>query len=377
MSDTEAGTRLRPRDAQDLAELVAGHAGALEPIGGGSKRQIGRPLQADPLVLDAFRGVVDYSAAELVLTAQAATPLAELDALLAAAGQRFAFEPPDFGTLLDAAGQPTLGGVIAANLAGSRRVTAGAARDHFLGFTAVNGRGELFAAGGRVVKNVTGYDLPKLLAGSWGTLAVMTEITVRVAPRAETEVTVIVDDRDASDAVATMTAALGAPLDVSAAAFDPRIGTALRLEGFPRSVASRCRELRRMLNGQDVRDIADAESASFWSAFAAASAFADWPVVWRISVPPADAPAVLASLQAERYVLDWGGGLIWAAWSAFDAARVRGAVREGHATLIKAPESNRARSCIHHVPTAAFATLAEKVKAAFDPDGKLNPGRMD
>ena len=175
---------LRPRDAADAADIVAGAQRPLEPVGGGSKRAIGRPIEADLLDLGELAGIVTYEPAELVLTAQAATPLATLDAALATHAQRLAFEPPDFGTLLGVRGEQTIGGVLAANLAGSRRVAAGAARDHFLGFNAVSGRGEQFKAGGKVVKNVTGYDLPKLLAGSWGTLAVLTDVTLRVTPAA-------------------------------------------------------------------------------------------------------------------------------------------------------------------------------------------------
>jgi glycolate oxidase FAD binding subunit len=368
---------LRPRDAVDLAEAIAGHPRALEPIGGGSKRSVGRPVDADVLDLAGLAGIVDYAGAELVLTARAATPLAEIERLLDAEGQRLAFEPPDFAVLLGSSQRPTLGGVIAANLSGSRRLAAGAARDHFLGFEAVSGRGELFRAGGRVVKNVTGYDLPKLLAGSWGTLAVMSEITVRVAPRPITERTLIVPDSSPEQAVATMTAALGAALDVSAAAFDPWRGTALRLEGFPASVAARETGLAALVGAVPAELLADDESLRFWHGIGAGDAFADWPVVWRVSVPPAQAPAVLASLRPERYLLDWGGGLIWAAYAAVDAARVRGAIRDGHATLLKAPADSRARTCIQQSPTAAIGTFAARLKRAFDPHDRLNPGRMD
>ncbi len=190
---------LQPTDEAELAACLAEGDGAFEIVGGGSKRAIGGHVDATPLSVAAMRGVVDYRPEELVLTARAATPLAEITRALAAAGQRLAFEP---GTLPGATHESqTIGGVLATNLAGSRRVTAGAARDHFLGFRAVNGEGKAFKAGGKVVKNVTGYDLPKLLAGSWGTLAVMTEVTLRAVPAAEHECTWVIGEGDVEIAV--------------------------------------------------------------------------------------------------------------------------------------------------------------------------------
>ena len=301
-----------------------------------------------------------------------------------------------FGPLLGReAGQGTLVGAVMGNLAGSRRVSAGAARDHFLGCEAVTGCGVLFKAGGRVVKNVTGYDVPKLLAGSWGTLAVLTSVTLRVAPLPETERTLVVPTATAEQAVAVMSAALGSPHDVSAAAFDPDVGCLLRLEGFAASVDARGAALARMLRAaSEVRggagaprhdaaarrgDIATAgadESRALWGEVGGATALAGWPVVWRISVPPTDAPRVLAALAPERYLLDWGGGLISAAFSAADAPRVRGALREGHATLFKAPPEARAANAVFQPQPAALVAAARRVKHAFDPDGRLSPGRL-
>src|SRR5438045_4268573 len=182
--------RLTPTDIDELREAVAEALAAEEPlevVGGGSKRRLGRPLQtAHTLELSRLSGIRDYAPSELVLTAGAATPLAEIERALSEHNQMLAFEPPGWGGLLgveDAA--PTLGGILACNLSGPRRIKAGAARDHFLGFSAVSGRGEIFKAGGKVVKNVTGYDLPKLMAGSYGTLAALEEATVKVLPQPE------------------------------------------------------------------------------------------------------------------------------------------------------------------------------------------------
>jgi len=377
MSTIAAQPPLAPSDAEELAEIVRTHPRPLEPVGGGSKRAIGRPVAADVLDLSAFTGIVAYEPDELVLTARAATPLATLEQVLAERGQRFAFEPPDFGPLLSVERTQTIGGVLACNLAGSRRIAGGAARDHFLGFEAVSGRGERFKAGGKVVKNVTGYDLPKLMAGSWGTLAVLTEVTLRVAPVPETERTLLVQADTPVRALEILTLAMDSSCDVSSAAYDPWQGAALRLEGFEASVESRLTALLELLGNAEIETLAHDRSRAFWIKHAGAHALADWPIVWRISVPPSDAPAVLASLEPERYVLDWAGGLILAAYAKLDPARVRGAVREGHATLIKAPVAARATTCSFQPPPASLAATFDRIKAAFDPDHRLNPRRLD
>ncbi|MEO8467784.1 MAG: FAD-binding protein [Gammaproteobacteria bacterium] len=367
---------LRPRDAADLAEIVAGARGPLEPVGGGSKRAIGRPVEADLLDLGELGGIVAYEPAELVVTARAATPLAALDAELSAHAQRLAFEPPDFGALLGTSGEQTIGGVLATNLAGSRRVAAGAARDHFIGFNAVSGRGERFKAGGKVVKNVTGYDLPKLIAGSWGTLAVLTDVTLRVTPMAELDRTLVFTSATPAASVAILSAALGSPHDVSAAGFDPALGSLLRIEGFAPSVAARADALCGELSATPVGVFDGAASRQLWHVHASAVALAAIPFVWRISVPPADAPAVLDKLRPQRYLLDWGGGLIWAGFDAFDAANVRAAFGSGHATLIKAPAAERAAAVVFQPQPSVAAAASARLKAAFDPRGILNPGRM-
>jgi glycolate oxidase FAD binding subunit len=257
---------LKPRDAKDVEAAVQSalaQGKALEVMGAGSKRRIGRPSQTDfTLDLSALAGVTLYEPEELVLSARAGTPLAEIEALTAAKGQELAFEPMDYGPLLGGpAGAGTIGGVLAANLSGPRRIKAGAARDHFLGLRAVSGRGESFKSGGRVVKNVTGYDLCKLLAGSWGTLAAMTEVTVKTLPKAAGEETVLVLGLDAASAVAAMVTAMRSACDVSGAAHLPanvavRVAvvagagtavTALRLEGVAPSVAHRKHMLQALL----------------------------------------------------------------------------------------------------------------------------------
>ena len=380
-SETQSGST--PASTAELAEILAADDQPLELVGFGSKRTIGRPVEAAPLNLTALNGVIDYRPAELVISVRAGTPLAEIESLLAGNRQRFGFEPPSLGPLLagDKDGPAarmtaqSIGGVLAANLSGSRRVTAGAARDHFLGVIAVNGRGDVFRAGGNVVKNVTGYDLPKLLAGSWGSLAVMSDVTLKVVPVAETEQTLLVPDDQPAEAVRTLSAALGSPHEVSSAGFDPWRGSALRLEGIEASVRARRDALLGMLASPDVETLEGQASRAYWQGHAAAEALAPWRVVWRLSVPPSDAPRIVDAIRPERYLLDWGGGLIWAAFDSVDSARVRGALRDGHATLIKAPADTRA--CRQQPPGAALAQMLDRVRRAFDPAGRLNPGRMD
>jgi glycolate oxidase FAD binding subunit len=358
-----------PRDEADLAECLAATRTPYELIAAGTKRELGCPVEAEALHVSALTGVLDYEPAEMVLTARAATPLHEVQAVLAAAGQRLAFDPPPGGTV---------GGVLAANLSGSRRVTAGAARDHFLGFRAVSGRGERFKAGGKVVKNVTGYDLPKLLAGSWGTLAVLTEVSLRAVPAAECEVTLCVPASDAAQAVRLMSASLGSMHEVSSAAFDPRDGLVLlRVEGFAAAVDSRVAALvEQLAAGAECETLRDARSRERWQTVGAGGdAFAS-RIVWRIGVAPTEAPRLVAEFEPERYVLDWGGGRMWLGCASLEPARVRAAVRGGHATLVKASPAERAATAVFPPLPVAHAELAARVKAAFDPDGRLNPGRM-
>src|SRR6185437_8794191 len=300
---------LKPRDAKEVEDAVRwalGNDRALELSGQGSKRAIGRPSQTDlTLDLTGLSGVTLYEPAELVLSAKAGTPLAEIEALLEENSQQLAFEPMDYGPLLGGeGGQGTLGGVIAANLSGPRRIKAGAARDHFLGFTAVTGRAETIKSGGRVVKNVTGYDMCKVLAGSWGTLAAMTDVTIKVLPKAEAEATVIVEGLDDARACAAMAAAMGSSCDVSGAAHlpdhmasyfgglpKPQAATALRLEGFAPSVTHRKEALAKLMKAfGPVALLDEKNSRTLWQSVRQVQPFATDAIrqrpLWRISCPP-------------------------------------------------------------------------------------------
>ena len=376
---------LKPRDGADLEAAIGwafSEGKALELVGHGTKRGIGRAAQWDmTLDMSGFSGVTLYEPAELVLSARAGTPLAEIEALVAANGQELAFEPMDYGPLLGRhAGAATIGGALAANLSGPRRIKAGAARDHFLGVTAVSGRGETFKSGGRVVKNVTGYDLCKLLAGSWGTLAAMTDVTVKVLPRAETEATLLVSGLDDARAVQAMTAAMGSSCDV----------TAFRLEGVAPSVTHRQAALEVLLKSYGpLETLAEVPSRKFWRAIRdvepfMATARPPERFLWRISTTPARGAEVgrmLAERAGAALLYDWAGGLIWAAMPPSDDADVpivRAAVAAagGHATLVRAPAVVRAVVDVFEPEAPALAALTKRVMESFDPHGVLNAGRM-
>jgi glycolate oxidase FAD binding subunit len=398
---------LHPATVDELRDAVAqavARGTPLEVFGGGSKRALGRPMQvAQTVCLDRLAGIVSYEPAELVLTAHAGTPLVDIEAALAERGQMLAFEPADWRGLLgsDGAGA-TLGGVLACNMAGPRRIKSGAARDHFLGFTAVNGYGEAFKAGGKVVKNVTGYDLCKLMAGSYGTLAVLAEVTIKVLPRPDEAATLVVLGLDDAAAIAALADGLNAPHEVSAAAHLPQAvaarsgipalasagaaATALRLEGPASSVAFRMKALRELFAARGAMiELRDGDSERLWRAIGAVQPLLpDERIVWRVSVPPASGPAAMAAVARTTDGVgfyDWGGGLLWLAIASNGgdggAAAVRAALGgSGHATLIRAPESLRAEVPVFEPQPAPLAALTRRVKDSFDPQHILNPGRM-
>jgi glycolate oxidase FAD binding subunit len=401
--------RLAPRDVQEVEQTISwavANGKTLEVVGRGSKRVIGRAAQWDAsLELSALTGITLYEPEELVLSAKAGTPLAEIEALVAASHQELAFEPMDYGVLLGGeTGAGSIGGAIAANLSGPRRIKAGAARDHFLGVTAVSGRGEIFKSGGRVVKNVTGYDLCKLLAGSWGTLAAMTDVTIKTLPKAETEETILVLDLDEATASKVTAAAMGSYGDVSAAAHLPEVvanriaalagvgtaATAFRLEGFAPSVAQRKAVLEKLLSPFGaLGTLPEEQSRSLWRAIRDVAPFAaSGPSgkrdIWRLSTAPTHGAEVGRALREKldaEVLYDWACGLIWAALPAADdanAAAVRAfvAATGGHATLIRAPAAVRAAVDVFTPEPGPLAALTDRVRKGFDPQRVLNAGRM-
>lgn len=385
-----SATLAPPDEAGVAAAIVAAHA-AREPLaieGRGTKRGLLRPVQAArTLSLRNVSGITLYKPAELVLSARAGTPVAEIEAALAEHGQHIIAEPPDLRAIFGGEDPATLGGIVAANLSGPRRIAWGAMRDHVLGLRFVNGAGEVLRSGGRVLKNVTGLDLCKLLAGSYGTLGVMTEVTIKVLPAPEATATLLIEVTDLDAGVRALSAGLGSPFGVSGAALLPGAPhvAALRLEDFAASVAYRMGRLRKELTRYGAARVIEGDaSRAFWREVRDAvplGARAD-DAVWRVSVRPSAGPAVAAAADAlgGRALLDWGGGLVWVAApataAAHDALVAAAAVSGGTCTLFRAPDSLRMAVPVLPAEPAPLAAIGARIKAALDPAGILNPGRM-
>lgn len=391
--------------AREIVHWAAAEGVPLEVVGGGTKRGFGRPVQVDgTLDVSGLAGIRVYEPEELVLSAEPGTPIAEIEAALAGHGQMLAFDPPDLGPLLgEPAGRGTLGGIVATNLSGPRRIRAGAVRDHILGVEGISGRGDGFKAGGRVMKNVTGYDIPKLMTGSLGTLAVLTHVTVKVLPLPAETRTVVLSGLDDAAAIAALSEALQSPYEITGAAHLPApvaarmeaqglgggtAATLLRVDGFPASVEFRCQWLTAQFAGRgDPRVIDGDAGARLWSQVRDVGPFAaqgDDRHVWRLSVAPGEAAGVArriaAALDAD-YFFDWGGGLIWLAVPPADdgsAAVIRGAIDGigGQATLVRAPAPVRSAVAVFQPMPGPLSALTARVKDSFDPRRILNPGRL-
>jgi glycolate oxidase FAD binding subunit len=384
---------LAPTSEDEVRDAVLDARARRQPIaieGGGTKRGLGRPVQAAAtLSLRKLSGITLYEPSEMVIGAWAGTPLAEVQAALDAKGQMLAFEPPDYRALLGSAGEPTIGAVAACGLAGPRRIMAGGARDSLIGVRFVNGRGEIVKNGGRVMKNVTGLDLVKLQAGAFGTLGVLTEAIFKVSPKPPAVATLVLEGLTDDRAVTAMASALGSPFEITGAAHwsaalnDGPAVTYLRIEGFPEQIAYRTGRLRDLLAPFGaLKEGAAAWRESIWARFGGG-----WPYwasqhafVWRASVPPSNGAALARSTGLAPF-FDWGGGLVWLGAQDADAAlagRVQAAAARlgGHATLLRAPLEFRAANPVFQTLDPAVQTLQAGLKASFDPDGILNPGRM-
>ncbi|WP_370267627.1 FAD-binding protein [Nioella sp.] len=373
---------MSPVDERELSEAVAGAEGPLRIVGGGT-RPVGRPVSGEVLSTRGLSGIELYEPGALTIVARAGTPLAEVEAALAAENQRLPFEPMDMRGLLGTRGEPTIGGVVAANAAGPRRIQAGACRDSLIGVRFVDGRGTVLKNGGRVMKNVTGYDLVKLLAGSYGTLGVVSEVSFKVLPGIETRACVLLNGLSNGDAVAAMAKALGSPYEVSGAAHTPagidgHPVTMLRLEGFSDSVAYRAGKLKELLAAfGDISVETDPERVQAgWTWVRDVETFQGREGdVWRISVKPSDGPGIAARAGGD-VLFDWGGGLVWALTAPGSDLRAELGDFAGHATLIRASEETRARLSVFQPEPAPVAALAEGLRRQFDPKGILNPGVM-
>ncbi|MGE3625858.1 MAG: FAD-binding protein [Hyphomicrobiales bacterium] len=397
----------RPGGEDELAAVIAEAAAGNAPLeieGAGTKRDIGRPLQTAARVSTSkLSGITLYEPSELFISVLAGTPLKTVEAELASNNQQLAFEPADLGPLLGGkAQQGTIGAVFATNLSGPRRVHAGAARDHFIGMRAVNGRGEAFKSGGRVMKNVTGYDLCRGLSGSWGTLAVMTEVTMKVLPKPEETRTLLIRGLTEDVAVEAMSAALSSPYEVSGALHlcgefagqmsekdlttRGRPVTLVRLENFSSFVEYRFEKLCGLLSAYGrIHALDNKRSIALWNEARSLKYLqAATGCLWRIVTPQRTAARIVAAIRKTLHckaAFDWAGGLVWLEIPpAADASviEVRKAVAEfgGHATLIRAEPSVRAAIDVFHPPAPGPAAITRKLKAVFDPHGILNPGRM-
>ncbi len=390
-----------PANLDELQCLIAWAADESAPLtieGGGTKREFGQPIDTARLVSTrAMTGVSLYEPDELVISAACGTRLAEIEALIAEQQQMLAFEPADYGAILGAApGTQTVGGVFACNLAGPRRIKAGAARDHLLGLNCVTGHGQIIKTGGRVMKNVTGYDLCKLLTGSFGTLAVMSHLTFKVLPAPEFEVTLVVPGHDRAALLAILRQAMGTAWEVSAAAMLPEAAAArsdvaavaaaggalalLRLEGSEPSVRYRRERLQTELTGAASFVVEHETSKRLWREIRDVALLPrQSAVLWRLSCPPTRAEAIALTLEPLGFELmfDWAGGLIWLAADEPHAQAVRASLGAGggHATLVRAPLEARRRTPVFQPQAKALAALNERVKKCFDPNNILNPGR--
>lgn len=359
----------QPRDEAQLAEAIAGATGALSIRGGGTRRA---PVLGEVLDVSALSGVSVYEPGAMTLVAGAGTPIAEIEAVLAGENQRLAFEPMDHRALMGREGTPTLGGMVAANVSGPRRIAVGACRDHLLGLRFVDGMGRVVKNGGRVMKNVTGYDLVRLVAGSHGTLGVISEVSIKVMPRPETMATLRLEGLEDGAAIEALSVALGSPFDVTGAAHFPGGATLIRIEGFEASVAYRAEALRADL--ARFGDVEISADEAVWVELRNVCAFADQAGdVWRFSVLPSDGPALGAQVRAAggEAIYDWGGGLVW-------ALLPEGA--DGRALLAAAGHATRMRGAgaapDFHPEPAPLARLSAGLRAKFDPRGILNPGLM-
>lgn len=385
----------KPKTEEECASIIL--EGSDFEIQGGGTRAIGKLDGEGRNVLSTsgMSGIIDYEPAEMVMIAKAGTPVADIEKALVKGKQRMIFEPLDYRVLLGTKGKPTIGGLIASNASGPRRFVAGACRDSFLGARFVNGKGDIIKAGGRVMKNVTGLDLIKLLAGSWGTLAPMTEVTFKVVPQVETESTLVLHGLSNDKAAQAMAAAMATSCEVTGAAHLPeniaagfkdiagKSATLLRLEGFENSVKIRIEKLQAILSAFGEQSVLnDKQTKSVWADIRDVKPFEDGSdgPVWRASVAPMTGHKLVSELGAENAFFDWQGGLVWLKMEDEpEADKVRSAIAKlggGHATLVRATDEQRQSSQVFQPENDAVTAISKRIREQFDPIGKFYTGRM-
>ena len=393
-----------PTSEMEAADIIRQAAGAGTPLaitGGGTRSGFGNRARAEQVLSTRkLCGIVSYNPAEMTMSAKAGTPMSEIEAALAGNRQMLAFEPTDHRGVMGTSGEPTIGGVFAANVSGPRRITAGAARDHLLGVRFVNGAGEAIKSGGRVMKNVTGLDLVKLLCGSHGTLGLLTEVTFKVLPLPPAAATIVAFGLDDAQAAAAMAHALAMPVEVSGAAHltesvryrfigsshPEGAATVLRLEGLPASVSVRAEKLKAAFAQVAPATVLDHEATEkLWRDIRDAKPYADGTQkpLWRVSVAPTAGHQLVAALRLQTGVdafYDWQGGLVWLRMEADAEAdmlrRFIKGVGGGHATLVRASDAVRAATPAFEPEPASVAALSARIKEKFDPMGIFNPGKM-
>ncbi|MEE9388491.1 MAG: FAD-binding protein [Paracoccaceae bacterium] len=377
---------LTPESEAELAEVVARATGPLVVQGGGTRMLA---LSGQVLSTAGLSGVTRYDPGALTIVAQAGTPVAQIEATLDAEGQRLAFEPMDHRVLLGRTGEPTIGGVVVGNVSGPRRVAVGACRDFLLGVRFVDGQGRIIKNGGRVMKNVTGYDLTKLMAGSFGTLGVLSEVSLKVLPKPDVTESLMLywakESASDHDAVRAMSVALGSPYEVTGAVHFTQtdVGwpiTIIRVEGTQASVTYRLGKLRELLAGLgDVVLVSDPDKVAVqWRSIRDVEEWAgSGEDIWRISVKPTDAPGIVAKMpDGTRVRYDWGGGLIWAACDQGTDLRTEIGGFSGHATLVHTLRDGPLGFSRLQPEPAQIAAITTGLRQKFDPRGILNPGLM-
>ena len=371
----------KPESEAALADVIKSANGPLAVQGGGTR---GMSPEGEAMTASALSGISLYEPGALTLVAQAGTPVETIEAALAAEGQRLAFEPMDHRSLLKTSGTPTIGAVVAGNISGPRRIQGGAARDYALGVRFVDGAGNIVKNGGRVMKNVTGYDLVKLMSGAFGTLGVLTEVSLKVLPVPETQATLMLQGLEDGAAVASMAAAMASPFEVTGSAHSARISgdgavTLLRIEGFENSVEYRVSALKNLLKGTGAEMmVLDSEaSAEIWSQVRDVSEMSELPGdIWRVSCKPSAAAALAESSGAEGWFFEWAGGLIWMRTVEGTDLRAKLGAFDGHATLVRASAETRAALPVFQPEAPGVARLSAGLRARFDPRGILNAGLM-